>query len=139
MKYRGFGERWIVRIDKGEEIVEELKRFCREKGIRAGSLTGIGATDHARIGSFKGSTREYLATEVKGDHEITNLTGNIAVLDGEVYLHLHVTLSDGDCRAFGGHLNAAVVSGTCEVAVEVFSGEMEREFDPGVGLNLYKL
>jgi len=36
MKYRGFGERWIVRIDKGEEIVEELKRFCREKGIAHG-------------------------------------------------------------------------------------------------------
>ena len=138
MKYRKFGSQWIVRIDRGEEIVEELKRFCRENAVKLGSVRGIGATNQARIGLFRTETREYVTTEVRGDHEIIGLTGNISLLHGEIYLHLHVTLSDDSYRAFGGHLNTAVVSGTCEVVVDEIPGEMEREFDPAVGLNLYR-
>lgn len=139
MKFRRFGNEWIVRIDKGEEIVEELKRFCREKDIRLGSVSGIGATGRTTIGLFKTSTREYLTTELTGDYEITNLTGNISTMNGEVYLHLHITLSDGSYNAFGGHLSSAVVSGTCEITVRRMDGEVDRAFDEEVGLNLYRL
>lgn len=139
MEARACGGHWIVRIDKGEEVVETLERFCREKGIRLGTVSGIGATDKATIGCFRTRTREYVRQEVVGDHEITSLTGNISRMKDDVYLHLHVNLADSDTRTFGGHLNSAVVSGTCEVAIQVFEGQVEREFNGEVGLNLMKL
>ena len=138
MESRRFGNQWVVRIDKGEEVVGTLKRFCSENGVRLGSVGGIGAADSIRVGLFRTGTREYVTTDLKGDFEITSLTGNISTMAGQVYLHLHITLSDADYRAFGGHLNTAVVSGTCELVVTEMAGEMDREFDPGVGLNLYK-
>ena len=101
MQYRKSGDRWIVRIDRGEEIVENLKRFCEESGVRSGAVSGIGATNRAVIGLFKTATKEYLSHEMTGDLEITNLTGNISTMDGELYLHLHVTLSDEEHRAWG--------------------------------------
>jgi uncharacterized protein len=139
MKSRRFGNRWIVRIDRGEEIVSSLRHFCRENQIRLGAVSGIGATNQAVIGSFKTATQEYFTRELTGDMEITNLTGNISSMKGEVYTHLHITLSDAEYKAWGGHLSSAVVSGTLEAVVHEMDGSVEREFDDKVGLNLYKL
>jgi len=41
-------------------------------------------------------------------------------------------------KFFGGHLNEAVVSATCEVIIEKIEGSIEREFDKETGLNLLK-
>ena len=117
MEARASGKHWVIRIDKGEEIV---------------------ATDHATIGLFKTRTKEYVRKEVTGDHEITSLSGNISRMEGEVYLHLHINLSDANCHTFGGHLNSAVVSATCEVVVRALDGEVDREFSEEIGLNLCK-
>ncbi len=138
MEAKASGNHWIVRIDKGEEIVATLEQFCRQKGIRLGTVSGIGATDHATIGLFRTRTKEYVRKEVTGDHEITSLTGNISRMEGEVYLHLHINLSDANYHTFGGHLNSAVVSATCEIVVRALDGEVDREFSEEIGLNLYR-
>lgn len=59
-------------------------------------------------------------------------------MNGEVYLHLHATLSDAHYHALGGHLNAAFISGTCELIIDVIEGACDREFSDNVGLNLLK-
>ena len=60
-------------------------------------------------------------------------------MDGEVYIHLHISLSNEENHAFGGHLTSAVISGTCELYIRVVDGEVGRYFDKEVGLNLYEL
>ena len=42
-------------------------------------------------------------------------------------------------EVFGGHLNRAMVSATCEMIVTVIDGEVDRYHDDDVGLNLFKL
>ena len=48
-------------------------------------------------------------------------------------------MSAGDVRGcvFGGHLNKARISATCEMAVRVLPGRVNREKDPETGLNLW--
>ena len=138
MEFKKFGNRYFVRIDRGEELIESLKKFCRANGIKLASVTGIGAAGKAVIGLFETKTKKYISKEVTGDHEITALMGNITRMDGEPYLHIHVNLADRECRAIGGHLNSAVISGTCEGVVDVTDGALGREFDGGAGLNLLK-
>jgi len=77
--------------------------------------------------------------ELAGEYEITNLTGNITTKDGEVYLHLHITLGDEEYKAYGGHLNECWISGTCELVIDIVEGEIGRAFDEYSGLNLWKL
>jgi len=137
MIYRRFGSKYIVRIDKGEEVVERLKAFCGETGIRLGSVVAIGAADRVKVGLRETATKTYLDRELTGDLEITSLTGNVATMGGEVYLHLHVSLSDREYHAFGGHLRSARVSGACEVMIEVLDGSWERALDEETGLNLF--
>lgn len=139
MIFKKFGSRFILRIDRGEEVVATLKKFCADQNIALGSVTAIGAANRATIGLFNTKTKRYQSTELTGDFEITGLTGNVSTMNGEVYLHLHATLSDADYHTFGGHLNAAVVSGTCELIIEVIDGAIDRELSDDVGLNLLKL
>lgn len=136
MKFKKIGSKWIVRIDKGEEIVKTLKQFCKENKIKLGTISGIGATDRVTIGLFNARSKQYHSQELIGDYEITNLSGNISTMNDEIYLHLHISLADSKYNAYGGHLNSAVISGTGEIIIEEIEDIIEREFNEEVGLNL---
>ncbi len=136
MDYRKFGSKYVVRLDKGEEIVGAIKNLCREKNIQLGTVSGIGAVDKAVIGLFETARKKYHSRELTGDMEITSLVGNISTQDGEVYLHLHITLADSSLGAVGGHLNKAVISATGEIIIDTLEGQVDRRFCEEVGLNL---
>ena len=42
MKSRKVKDGYLLRLEKGELILEELKKFCTEKKISAGWITGLG-------------------------------------------------------------------------------------------------
>jgi len=128
--------KYIVRIDKGEEIVTSLEKFCEQRNIRAGSIIGLGAAGKIEIGHFEAETKKYHSKVFKGDLEIAPLTGNISTKDGAPYLHMHINFSNAELKAFSGHLNSAVVSATFECIIEKYEGEIERKFDSNIGLNL---
>lgn len=138
MEYRKFGDKYVIRMDKGEEIVNTLMNFCKEQGIKLGKVSAIGAVNKATIGLFKTSEKKYYSSELTGDFEITGLNGNIFTMKGETYLHLHISIADEKHNVYGGHLNSAVVSATCEMIVDVIDGEIDREFSEEIGLNLIK-
>lgn len=139
MKYKNIDHWSILRIDRGEEIVETIKYFCTNQGIKLGTIQGIGAVGKIVIGLFETRNKKFQSTELIGDYEITSLIGNITTKDAELYLHLHVTFSDASYHAFGGHLSSAVVNGTCEVFISRIKGDLNRKFDDEVGLNLFDL
>ncbi|MCK9579812.1 MAG: DNA-binding protein [Methanoregula sp.] len=139
MRYKKSGPYFILRIDRGEEIVGTLKAFCTDQKISLGTVQGIGAATTIEIGLFETATKEYHTTTLSGDHEITSLVGNITTMDGKPYLHLHITLTDATYLAFGGHLTSAVVSGTCEIFIQTIDDSLGRTFDAGVGLNVFDL
>lgn len=138
MDYRKFNHDYVVRIDKGEDVIESLTKLCVEEDIKLASVSGIGATDKVIIGLFNTQEKKYYKTEYEGDYEITGLTGNISTMNGKEYLHLHANISDQQNRTYGGHLNYMRISGTCEVFIKVYEGTIDREYSDDIGLNLIK-
>jgi predicted DNA-binding protein with PD1-like motif len=138
MEFRKFGNKYFLRLDKGEEIIETLKKFCSDQKIKLGWIKGIGAAGNITIGLFETSIKEYHSVELKGDFEITSLLGNITTMEGEPYLHLHINLGDREYQTWGGHLSRGVISGTGEIMIEAIEGEVDREFSEEIGLNLFK-
>ncbi len=136
MEYKKFSNKIIVRIDRGEEIVESLKKLCKELNIKLGTITGLGATDNAVIGLFDTEEKKYYSKELKGDHEIAPIYGNISTMNDETYLHLHANLCNKENKSFGGHLNSAIVSATFEGVIDIIDGEIDREFNDDMQLNL---
>lgn len=138
MDYRSFGNKYIVRLDKGDEILKSLGDLATKEDIKLGRVSGIGAVNRATIGLFETATKEYHSKELIGDMEIVNLAGNISQMDGEVYLHLHIALGDREFNLYGGHLNSATISVTGEIVVDVIDGSVDRKLDEEIGLNLLK-
>ena len=67
-----------------------------------------------------------------------SLTGTISTMDGEYYAHLHMSAGNEKGEVFGGHLNRARISATCELVISVIDGRVERRHDEEVGLNLFE-
>ena len=138
MEYRKFGQTYIVRMDPGEEILEQVKALSLQENIRLASVQALGAVNDFTVGVFKTDEKKYYANSFHGSYEIVSLTGTINTMDGEFYCHLHMSAGDDKGHVFGGHLNRAVVSATCEMVVDVLDGTVDRQYDPVTGLNLFK-
>ena len=139
MEYRRFGDKIVVRIDKGEELCAMLLELAEKEDIRMAGVTGIGASGDVTLGVFNPRIKEYKSVRYEGDYEIASVTGNLSRRDGKPYLHLHAVIGSpakGECHA--GHLNAAVISATCELVIDVIDGEVGRKFSDDIGLNLYE-
>lgn len=139
MKYQRFEQTIIVRMDKGEDIVEQVKNVALKENIKLASISALGAINEFTVGVFKTKEKKYYANEFKGDFEIVSLTGTINTMNDEYYSHMHLSAGDAQGQVFGGHLNKAIVSATCEMVIQIINGEVDRYFDEEVGLNLLEL
>ena len=137
MEYRTFGDTIIARIDKNEEILEKVKESAQKEKIALASVQALGAISQFTAGVFKTEEKEYLANEFTGSYEIVSLTGTINTMNDEFYCHLHISAGNEKGEVFGGHLNRAVVSATCEMVIRKIDGRVDRCYDEQIGLNLY--
>ena len=133
-----FKDRYILRLDKGEEVVETLKNFCEKNNIKLANINAIGATNKVKVGLFNVDKKEYISKVFEGNFEITSLIGTVSTMKEETYLHLHTNFSDENCNLYGGHLNMCYISATCEMVIEKIEGKIDREFSAEIGLNLFK-
>lgn len=138
MDYRKFNHAIIARIDKGEEVLDKLKEIALKENIKLASVSALGATNDFTVGVFKTTEKKYYSNVFTGDFEIVSLTGTINTMDGEFYAHIHMSAGNDKGQVFGGHLNRAIVSATCEMVINIIDGEVDRYFDEGIGLNLYQ-
>ena len=138
MDYRRFGNKVVARLDKGEEILEGLKAISFKENIRLASVSALGAVGEFTVGVLKTAEKQYYSNSFSGDYEIVSLTGTVSSINGEYYAHLHMSAGDGIGAVFGGHLNRAVISATCEMVIDIIDGSVDRRFDEETGLNLFE-
>lgn len=138
MEYRRFNNTIVCRIDRGEEILDKIKEVALKENIKLANVNALGATNEFTVGVFKPEEKKYYSNEFKGDFEIVSLTGTINTMNGEFYTHIHMSAGNDKGEVFGGHLNKAVVSATCEIIINIIDGVVDRKFDEDIGLNLFK-
>ena len=97
------GRTFLVRLAPAADLLEGITEKVVQSGVRAGLISGIGALRKAAVGIFDAEKEEYHVNYVNRDLEICALTGNVSLKDGEPFVHCHLTLSDRDGNAFGGH------------------------------------
>lgn len=146
MKYIKDGASYIVRIDRGEEVLDKLNEFVKETDLKAGTVTGIGASSEVELGVYSIKKREYIKNKYEGEFEILSLIGNITQNAGDAYIHLHIMISDGMVLAggltfgmgvtVGGHLNKCIISGTCELRIDECENAYQRKVDDETGIKI---
>ena len=135
MDYRRFGETLVVRMDRGEEILEQLKALAEKEHIALASVEALGAVNDFTVGVYNTAEKKYYSNHFEGAYEIVSLTGTVSSMDGQVYLHLHTTLAGQDHTVHGGHVIEMRVGLTCEMFVRVLPGELTRQPDAELGIN----
>lgn len=138
MEYRKFQNKIIVRMDKGEEILEKIREVAEKEKIKLADISALGAVSEFTVGVFDTEAKEYHANEFKGSFEIVSLTGTINTMNDEFYCHLHMSAGNEKGQVFGGHLNRAIISATCEMIITLIDGRVDRRFEKEVGLNLFQ-
>lgn len=139
MEYKKFGQDYVIRMQKGEEILADIAAVCEKEHITLGTVQGIGAVGEVTLGVFSREQFKYLSETFTGDFEIASCSGNISTMKGKTYLHVHMVAGNVVRQeAHAGHLNRGVISLTGEFILHKIDGRVEREYSPEVGLNLFK-
>jgi len=139
MEVRKAGGGLIIRLDTGDEIVASLKKACRELPANFAHFSGIGACRSAEISHFDTLEKKYNSRKLAGMLEIVSLTGNIATVGNEPFVHAHIALGLPDFSVLGGHLVSAEISPACEIILEQLPLSVGRRQDAESGLKLLKL
>lgn len=136
MQFVKTNSNYIIRLEKGEEIIETLKSFCESEKINTAFFNAIGAALSAEIAYYDLPNKKYLTKELNSPHEIVSLNGNVTIVDEKPFVHAHGVFSNENLECKGGHLKEGVVGATCEIFLTKQDIELKREFDPEIGLKL---
>lgn len=91
MEYRRFDHTIVARLDKGEEILEQVKTIALQEHITLATVQALGAINAFTVGVFYTDEKEYHANAFTGHFEIVSLSGTINTMDGDFYSHLHMS------------------------------------------------
>ena len=91
MEYRRFDNTIVARIDRGEEVLEQVAAIAQAEQIKLASVQALGAVGEFTVGVFHTAEKQYHANSFAGDFEIVSLTGTINTMDGAFYTHLHMS------------------------------------------------
>ena len=139
MQYKRFEDTILARFDRGEEILEQLQKVSEAEGVLLAEISALGAVNDFTVGVYNTAEKKYYANHFEGAFEIVSLTGTVSTMNGAYYAHLHMSAGNDKGEVFGGHLNRAVISATCEMVIRVINGQIDRYHDEEIGLNLFKL
>jgi len=126
----------LLVLERGEELHESLARFSSENNLRAAWLAGIGGASSVELGFYDLALRDYSWRTLDETLEIVSLTGNLSIVDGKPFWHIHGVFSNKDYQALGGHVRSMTVGLTCELHITPLNIALTRNLDSTTGLKL---
>jgi predicted DNA-binding protein with PD1-like motif len=128
---------FALRLDPGDDILHALQQFCVESGVNNAGVQGVGSIDSPTLAHYSIKTKDFTDKHLEGIYEVTSLLGNVALIDGQPAAHLHVTLSDHEMHALGGHLVKGKCSATLELIVASYPTNHTKSQDEAIGLKVW--
>lgn len=116
--YQKSNDTYVLRLDIGQEICTEIKKFCLEHDIKGASIQGIGFANNIKLGTYNSEKQDYDRFTFPKGHEITSLIGNVTTKDEDLIVHLHGNFSNEKCEIIGGHLFEATIALTAEIFIQ---------------------
>ena len=130
------GKAFLDRLPHDGDLLVSIKEAFQRSGTKMGFFVAIGAVKYAKIAFYNQDDHKYHEFPVDEPAEILNCTGNVSELDGETFVHAHITLGLKDGTTKGGHLVEGTKIFACELFAIPLDGEqLKRSFDDVTGLN----
>ncbi len=126
----------LLVLKRGEELHASLIAYVRDHDLTSAWVQGLGGSGTVTLGYYNFDTREYEWREFTDPLEILTLTGNMSIVDGEPFWHIHGSFGKRDFNLVGGHVRELVVGLTCELLITPLEAPLTRTFDDETGLKL---
>jgi predicted DNA-binding protein with PD1-like motif len=139
MRFQQFDDRYIVRLEQGELVIDGLTDLLRREGIEFASLSAAGAVQWIKLGYWNADSRSYSYRDVYEQLEVVSFQGNASLNDDGPVLHIHGVFSRNDFTVLGGHVEEARAFPTLEVWLRTVNIPVHRERDAASGLELLAL
>ncbi len=136
MQSRDLGSFSLLRLVRGEEINASLVAYAEKHNIGSATFTIIGAVEAPTLGYYDLATKTYSWKTFDGEYEIVSGVGNIALVDGKPFVHLHMVIGGRDFATYGGHFKEGKAAATAEISLIRGNGTLERQMDEEIGLRL---
>ena len=126
--FRSSSQSIALRLAPHCDLKRSLIQIAAENGWHAAAVTTI-------VGSLLSANLRYAnqkeSVRIEGPLEIVAVSGTL----GGSSAHLHIAVSDGHGRVYGGHLvDGCAVFTTAEIVLTVLNDvAFERELDPATG------
>jgi uncharacterized protein len=139
MRFQQFNDRYVVRLESGESVIQCLTDFLKSERVGFATLTAAGAVSWVHLGYWNPSTKSYEYREFEEQLELVSFEGNSSLKEGAPFLHLHGVFGRRDFSVIGGHIKEARVHPTFEVWLRTEDIAVERKHEPSTGLDLLDL
>ena len=139
MNYKRISNKILLSLQKGDEIFNSINKVIDKEKLTCGWISGLGAFENILLGAYPLHKKDYIKKKFEDEYEITSLVGNISIKEGEPFIHIHVTMSDMNFKAYGGHLFSAYIAATCEIMIEIIDYKLYRSKSEKIGLHLWDL
>jgi predicted DNA-binding protein with PD1-like motif len=138
MKYARLSDNTsALRLDPGDDIHDTLQQFCVEQGIDNAHIHGIGSIESPTLAHYSMKTKQFTDQGLDGIFEVTALLGNIALVDGQPFAHLHVTVADEHMMVRAGHLVKGACSATLELFLTSYPAHHTKSQNDQIGLKVW--
>ena len=142
MEYRKIDELFYIRMDRDEEVIENILEVCRRESISSAVFSGIGGCKRAELQVFIPEKGTFETEQLEGMLELVSFSGNVVRdNDGKLFHHTHALFTfkkDGQHGIAGGHLKSTTVLYTAEIALRpTVDGSIGRKFDPETGTGFW--
>ncbi len=131
MKYMVFGPDYVIRLDRGDEVIGSLSSLCEQDGIGLAWFSGSGEAASAELLSPAEGDDGTLV--IDGPCRMVTLTGNVSSAAGRPFIRAHAAFAGRDAVLRGGLLKKAVAASGCEIILHRTFDRMERIKDPASG------
>lgn len=108
-----------LHLDAGSDLHHSLRALAAQEGIDGFVLSVVGNLSQAAFQCPGGSQ----PTMLQGDLEVITLQGTLSPHG----VHLHLSLSDGQCQVWGGHLEPGTI---VQKGVDLLVGVLDRSAGP---------
>ncbi|MGB9729040.1 MAG: PPC domain-containing DNA-binding protein [Thermoprotei archaeon] len=127
----------VIRLNKDEDIIEQIKEIARKMNIKAGFFFGIGSFEELHIAFYDQKKKKYEENIFTEELEMTSIIGNISTDGNDVLVHCHVNAGDKNSIIIGGHVlpGSKVFAGELFL-IEISNEELTRVYDDITGLKL---
>ena len=130
-----------IKFEKDELLLESLTQYAKDNNIKTAEISFIGAVQNVNVMYFNQSKKEYDKHNFEGGHEVLSGLGNVSILEGEPFVHVHITVADKKGNSYGGHLDEGTKIWLIEAVIKqpkFFGKGIERHFDDELCLSVWK-